>query len=363
MKAAVFREIGKPMLIEEVAIAEPGPREVLVRVKAVGLCHSDLHVIDGHLPAVLPIVLGHEAAGIVERVGSAVTNVKPGDHVIATLVFHCGHCPHCASGHLNRCMPAEARRSAGEAPRLTANGAALEQFCGTGAFAELMLVHDSGCVPIRHDMPFDCACLISCGVTTGFGAATRTANVQPGQTVAVIGCGGVGLAAVNGAAVAGARRIIAIDRVPMKLDMARAFGATDVIDASACDAVEAVLALTEKWGVDHAIEAIGLPQTAQQAFRMLCRGGTATIAGINSPGVSIDVPALAMVVGEKSIQGSYMGSVRPPIDIPAYVELFMQGKLKVEELISQRIRLEDINDAFDALARGAVARSVIIFDD
>lgn len=363
MKAAVFREIGKPMQIEEVAVAEPGPREVLVRVKAVGLCHSDLHVIDGHLPAALPIVLGHEAAGIVERVGSAVTNVKPGDHVIANLVFHCGHCQHCLSGHPNRCMPPEAKRGAGEAPRLTANGQPLEQFCGTGSFAEYMLVHDSGCVAIRHDMPFDCACLISCGVTTGFGAATRTANVHSGETVVVIGCGGVGLAAVNGAAVAGARRVIAVDRIPMKLEMAKKFGATDIIDASTCDPVEAVMALTENWGVDHAIEAIGLPQTAQQAYRMLARGGTATIAGVISPGVNIEVPGITLTIGERAIQGSYMGSVRPPIDIPRYVELYMQGKLKVEELISQRIPLSRINEAFEELARGSVARSVIVFDD
>jgi S-(hydroxymethyl)glutathione dehydrogenase/alcohol dehydrogenase len=262
MKAAVLREVGKPMAIEEVQIAEPAAQEVLVRVKAVGLCHSDLHVIDGHLPSALPIILGHEAAGIVERVGSAVTNVQPGDHVIANLVFHCGHCAHCLSGHPNRCMPPDARRAPGEPPRLSAGGVAIDQFCGTGSFAEFMLVHASGCVPIRKDMPFDCACLISCGVTTGFGAATRTANVQPGETVAVIGCGGVGLAAVNGAAVAGARRIIAIDRVPMKLDMARSFGATDVINAADTDPVVAVMALTDAWGVDHAIEAIGMPATA-----------------------------------------------------------------------------------------------------
>lgn len=362
MKAAVLREIGKPMMIEEVAVAEPGPREVLVRVKAVGLCHSDLHVIDGHLPAALPIVLGHEAAGIVERVGSDVTNVKPGDHVIASLVFHCGHCAHCVSGHPNRCMPPEARRGAGEAPRLTANGQPLEQFCGTGSFAEFMLVHDSGCVPIRKDVPFDCACLISCGVTTGFGAATRTAQVRPGETVAVIGCGGVGLAAVNGAAVAGARRIIAIDRLPMKLEMAKQFGATDTVDASQVDAVEAVLAMTGNWGVDHAIEAIGLPVTAAQAYKMLARGGTATIAGVISPGDNIEVPGLTLTIGERRLQGSYMGSVRPPIDVPNYVDLFMQGKMKVAELISQRIPLERINEAFDELARGSVLRSVIVFD-
>ena len=360
MKAAVLRELGKPMAIEDVAIDAPGGREVLVRTKAVGLCHSDLHVIDGHFPVPLPAVLGHEAAGIVERVGADVTTVKPGDHVVVCAVFHCGHCAQCLTGHPNLCSPRDATRSREAQPRLAAGGERLSQFCGTGSFAELMLVHESGCVPIRRDMPFDRACLVSCGVATGFGAVTRTAGVRPGETVAVIGCGGVGLAAVNGAAVAGARRIIAIDRLPMKLDLARTFGATDTIEAAAdVDVVARVMELTGGEGIDHAIEAIGLAQTAQQAFNMLRKGGTATIAGAVTSG--IELPGLNLIY-EKRIQGSFMGGVRPSVDIPHYVDLYMQGKLRIDELISKRIRLEQINEGFEDMARGAVARSVIEFD-
>ena len=360
MKAAVLREVGKPMTIEEVAIGEPGAHEVLVRTKAVGLCHSDLHVIDGHFPVPLPAILGHEAAGIVERVGEGVATVKVGDHVIVCAVFHCGHCGQCLTGHPNLCTSADATRDAAAEPRLAAGDERISQFCGTSSFAERMLVHESGCVPIRRDMPFDRACLVSCGVATGFGAVTRTAQVRPAQTVAVIGCGGVGLAAVNGAVVAGARQIIAIDRAPMKLDLARTFGATDTIEACAdADVVGRVRELTGGEGVDHAIEAIGLAQTARQAFDMVRRGGAATIAGVITSDVQL--PGMAFI-REKRIQGSFMGGVRPSVDIPHYVDLYMQGKLRLDELISRRIRLEQINEGFEDMARGAVARSVIEFD-
>ena len=360
VKAAVLRNIGGPMTIEEVEISGPERHEVLVRTKAVGLCHSDLHVIDGHLPMPLPTVLGHEAAGVVERVGEGVTNVKEGDHVIVCAVFHCGRCDQCLSGHANLCTVSVASRAADQPPRLTAGDEPLFQFCGTGSFAEYMVVQESGCVPIRKDMPFDRACLVSCGVATGFGAVNRTARVSPGERVAVIGCGGVVLAAVNGAAIAGARRIIAIDRVPMKLDLARKLGATDIIEAGAdVDVVGEVMRLTDNAGVDHAIEAIGLPQTATQAFAMLRRGGTATIAGVLMS--NLELPGLALL-HERRVQGSFMGGVRPSIDIPRYVDLYMQGRLRIDELISKRIRLDEINQGFADLAGGAVVRAVIEFD-
>lgn len=225
----------------------------------------------------------------------------------------------------------------------------------------MMLVHESGCVAIRRDMPLDRACLISCGVSTGFGAAARTANVQPGQTVAVIGCGGVGLSAVNGAAVAGADRIIAVDRLPVKLEMARRFGATDVVDASSGDMAQQVLQLTGGRGVDHALEAVGRKETIEAAFAMLGKGGVATVMGVARADTRIELPPLAFM-REKRIQGSMMGGVRLAIDVPAYVELYMQGRLKLDDLISQRLSLGEINNGFDDLRRGDVARSVIVFD-
>ncbi len=350
-----------PMGIEDVSISKPGPREVLVRLAAVGVCHSDLHIITGDLPHPLPAVLGHEAAGIVEQVGSDVRAVKPGDHVIVCLTFHCGHCEQCEGGNSYRCMPDEAVRGPHEAPRLSIGTTPVAQFMNMGAFAEQMLVHESGCVPITRDMPFDRACLIGCGVSTGFGAVARTAGVRPGETVAVIGCGGVGLAAINAAAVAGGSRIIAIDRLASKLEMARSFGATDTVDASTGGVVEQVMALTRGRGVDHAIEAIGLKSTIEDAFNSLCKGGTATVAGAARPDTLIELPALSLL-REKKLQGSMMGGVRTSIDIPRYVDMYMVGKLKLDELISCRRPLSEINEAFEDMRKGAVARSVIVFD-
>ena len=338
MKAAVFREVGRPMEIEEVEISKPKSREVLIRVSSVGLCHSDLHIMDGALPMALPAILGHEAAGIVEQVGSDVKTVKVGDHIIVSLAFSCGHCEQCHSGHTYRCVTPEAQRAADEPARLYRGEENFGQFMNTGSFAEMMLVHESGCVPIRRDMPLDRACLIACGLSTGFGAVTNTAKVRPGETVVIIGCGGVGLPAINGAVVAGASRIIAIDRMPSKLEMARVFGATDVINAAEGNIVEQVLALTNGRGVDHAIEAIGRKETIEAAFTMLA------------------------FLREKKIQGSMAGGIRLSIDIPYLVDLYMRGGLKIDELISQRLELSDINKGFDDMRKGEIARSVIMFD-
>jgi S-(hydroxymethyl)glutathione dehydrogenase/alcohol dehydrogenase len=251
MKAAVLREVGKPIEIAEVAIGTPGPREVLIRTRAVGLCHSDLHVIEGVLPFPLPTILGHESAGIVEAVGSEVRTVKVGDHVVTCLSTFCGHCEHCLAGNMARCSGSETRRREGEPPRLSEGGQPVTQFVNLSSFAELMLVHEHACTAIRRDMPFDRAALIGCAVVTGVGAVIHTANVRPGETVAVIGCGGVGLSCINGAAITGAGRIIAIDTLGSKLNLAKEFGATDVIDARAGDPVEQVLEMT-KGGVHHA---------------------------------------------------------------------------------------------------------------
>ncbi|MNM72837.1 S-(hydroxymethyl)mycothiol dehydrogenase [compost metagenome] len=360
MKAAVFKEVGVPLSIEEVTISKPGPREVLIRTVAVGVCHSDLHMVDGSYPYPLPVVLGHEAAGIVEAVGSEVRSVKPGDHVVTCLSAFCGHCEHCVTGHLSLCVSPETKRGPEEEQRLTYVQKPMPQFMNLSAFAEQMLVHENACVSIRRDMPMDRAALLGCAVTTGTGAVFNTAKVRPGETVAVIGCGGIGLAAINGAVLAGAGRVIAIDMLDSKLELAKKFGATDVVNAKNGDAIQQVQELT-RGGVHHAFECIGLKQTAEQAFGMLKRGGTATIIGMIKPGVNVELPGLAFL-GEKRIQGSMMGSNRFPVDLPNLVDFYMQGRLKLDEMISQRIRLDQINEAFDELKRGELARSVIVFE-
>ncbi|CAN5272649.1 Zn-dependent alcohol dehydrogenase [soil metagenome] len=364
MKAAVLREVGQPLQIEDVSIGKPGPHEVLIRTKAAGVCHSDLHFIEGSYPHPLPAVLGHESAGIVEAVGSEVRTVKVGDHVITCLSAFCGHCEVCLTGHMNLCISPETKRAKGEEPRLfkedLAGPSKMAQFLNLSSFAELMLVHEHACVAIRKDMPFDRAALIGCSVMTGVGAVIHTSSVRPGETVAVIGCGGVGLATINGAAMAGAGRIIAIDRVPHKLALAKLFGATDVIDANDGDAVKQVQELTGG-GVHHSFEAIGLKATAEQSFKMLRRGGTANIIGMIPVGTMIELHGPDFL-GEKKIQGSFMGGNRFPVDMPRLVDAYMVGKLKLDELISRRIRLEEVNSAFDELKRGELARSVIVFD-
>jgi S-(hydroxymethyl)glutathione dehydrogenase/alcohol dehydrogenase len=353
MKAAVLREVGKPLQIEDVQINKPGPREVLVRTKAAGLCHSDLHFMEGSYPHPLPAVLGHESAGVVEAVGSEVRTVKPGDHVITCLSAYCGHCESCLTGRLSLCVSPETKRDSGDEPRLTQNGAPLPQFLNLSSFAEYMLIHEHACVSIRKDMPLDRAALIGCSVMTGVGAAIHTSGVRPGETVAVIGCGGVGLSAINGAAIAGAGRIIAVDMFGSKDNLAREFGATDFIDASKTDAVKEVLEMT-RGGVHHAFEAIGLSKTAEQAFNMLRRGGTANIIGMIPIGQNVTLPGAAFL-GEKRIQGSLMGSNRFPVDMPRLVDFYMSGKLKLDEMISQRIRLDQVNEGFADMKKGGLA--------
>jgi S-(hydroxymethyl)glutathione dehydrogenase/alcohol dehydrogenase len=360
MKAAVLREIRTPLQIEDVQISKPGPHEVLIRTVAAGVCHSDLHYIEGSYPFPLPAVLGHESAGIVEEVGSEVRSVKPGDHVITCLSAFCGHCEHCLTGHMSLCVSSETRRDKKSEQRLTMASMRMNQFANLSSFAEYMLTHEHACVAIRKDMPLDRAALIGCSVTTGIGAVIHTSNVRAGETVAVIGCGGVGLAAINGAAIAGAGRIIAVDRIASKLNLAKVFGATDVVDASEGDAVAQVMEMTSG-GVHHSFEAIGLKTTVEQAFAMLRRGGTANVIGMVPVGVNIEL-AGSEFLSEKRIQGSMMGSNRFPIDMPRFVDFYMSGKLKLDDLISRRIKLEQVNEAMDELKTGALARSVIMFD-
>ncbi len=359
MKAAILRSVGSPLSIEDVAISKPGPREVLIRTAATGVCHSDLHFYEGSYPTRLPTILGHESAGVVEAVGSEVRSVQPGDHVVTCLSAFCGHCDHCVSGHISRCVSPETQRAKTDEPRLGDSAAPMTQFLHLSAFAEQMLIHENACVRIRPDMPLDRAALLGCAVITGYGAITYTAQVRPGESVAVIGCGGIGLCAINAAALAVAGRIIAIDRIAEKEDLARRFGATDFIDASDGQAVARIIEMT-RGGVDHAIEAIGLAKTAEDAFTMLRRGGTATIVGMIPVGQKVSLNGYEFLA-EKSLKGSNMGSNRFPVDIPRLVDFYMSGRLRLDELISRRIGLHQIEEAFAEMKGGNIARSVITF--
>jgi S-(hydroxymethyl)glutathione dehydrogenase/alcohol dehydrogenase len=361
MKAAVLHEVGKPLIVEDVQVDDPGPREVLVRTIASGVCHSDYHYMNGSYTPDLPVVLGHEASGIVEGVGRDVTYLAPGDHVISCLSMYCGSCRNCLIGKTYICENSGAiKRPAREIPRLSQNGRIVHQGLGLGAFAEQMLLHEHALVKIRPDMPFDRAALIGCAVTTGIGSVIHTAAVEPGSTVAVIGCGGVGLSAISGAALAGASRIIAIDIHDHKLELAEQFGATDGVNASAVDPVETVLEWTGG-GIDYSFEALGLKKTCEQAFAMLRPSGTACVIGMVPQGEKIEIDAVALA-DDRRLIGSNMGSNTFRIDMPHFVDSYLNGKLNLDALISQRVPLEMVNEAFADMLAGNVARTVITFD-
>lgn len=361
MKAAVLIEAGKPLQIEQIYISNPGPHEVLIRTAACGLCHSDLHFIEGTYPHPLPAIPGHEAAGIVEAVGSEVRTVKVGDAVVTCLSAFCGHCEYCVTGRMSLCLGGDTRRKAGEAPRLTRpDGSIVNQMLNLSAYAEMMLVHEHACVAIHPDMPLPQASVIGCAVTTGAGTIFNACKVTPGETVAVIGCGGVGLATINAAKIAGAGRIIAADPMPEKRALAMRLGATDVIDPMDADAAKQIQELT-KGGVDHAIEAVGRPASGELAVKSLKRGGTATILGMMPLQHSVGLSAMDLLSGKK-LQGAIMGGNRFPVDIPRLVDFYMRGLLDLDTIISETIPLERINEGFDQMKRGDSARSVIVFD-
>ena len=361
MKSALLIEAGKPLQIEQVNIANPGPHEVLIRTAACGLCHSDLHFIEGAYPHPLPAIPGHEAAGIVEAVGSEVRTVKVGDAVVTCLSAFCGHCEYCVTGRMSLCLGGDTRRKPGEAPRLTRpDGSVVNQMLNLSAYAEMMLVHEHACVAIHPDMPLPQASVIGCAVTTGAGTIFNACKVTPGETVAVIGCGGVGLATINAAKIAGAGRIIAADPLPEKRALAMQLGATDVVDALADDAAAQIQELT-KGGVDHAIEAVGRPASGTLAVKSLKRGGTATILGMMPLQHSVGLSAMDLLSGKK-LQGAIMGGNRFPVDIPRLVDFYMRGLLDLDTIISETIPLERINEGFDQMKRGDAARSVIVFD-
>jgi S-(hydroxymethyl)glutathione dehydrogenase/alcohol dehydrogenase len=359
MKAAVLHAANQPLTIEEVGLTKPQSREVLLRTAFAGLCHSDLHFIEGLYPHPTPVVLGHESAGIVEAVGDGVSYVKPGDHVITCLSVFCGTCSQCVTGHPNLCENTDVKMPPGVARRMTWKGGHMNQAFNLSSFAEQMLVHENAMVKIDADIPLDRAALVGCGVMTGVGAVFNAAKVEPGATVAVIGCGGVGLSAVNGAALAGAERIIAIDTLASKLELARELGATDTLNASNADPVQQVRELTGG-GVHYSFEALGTKATAEQAFGMLRPGGTATIIGMVPFGVKIELHGYDFL-RDRKLQGTSMGGNRFRVDMPRLLSLWRQGRLKLDHLISGRLKLEQVNEGFAALKSGAPVRQLIDF--
>ena len=360
-RAAVLHEGTDVLAIEEITSTPLAAREVRVRTAACGLCHSDYHVIDGTLVRPRPHLLGHEAAGVVVEVGAHVSGVAVGDHVVTCLVMGCGDCRRCAQGQPTLCTgAASVRRSPGEPARQhTADGRPITPFANVGGLAEEIVIDERGLVVVDRDLPLDLAAILGCAVVTGLGAVFNVARVEPGESVAVIGCGGVGLNVIQGARIAGASRIIAIDLSPAKLAAARALGATDTVDASQADAVAEVQRLVPG-GVDHAFEVIGRPATAEQALAMCANGRTAYVVGVMADDATFSVRAEHMKRG-RSLRGVQMGSTRPRLDIPRYVEMWRRGQLDLEGMVSRRVPLEEVDEGFRAMAAGEVNRAVVVF--
>lgn len=364
MKAVVFAEPSAPIEYTDVELAAPRAGEVRVRIAAAGVCHSDLHVKRGEWDAPAPLVMGHEGSGVVTELGEGVTSLAVGDHVVLSWVPPCGECRYCRSGHEARCQ----KVATVVAPkgvlfdgtsRLSRDGEPVHHYLGVSSFAEEVVVPASGAVKVRDDAPLDVIAVVGCAVATGVGAVLNTAAVEPGSTVAVIGCGGVGLNVVQGAKLAGAERIVAIDVLADKTQMALQFGATDRIDASQADAVEQLFELIPD-GVDYAFDAIGRTSTTEQAIRMLGLGGAAVIVGLPPTGAKASFEPLVLAEADQRILGSNYGSVRPSIDIPALVDRYMDGQLKLDPLISGKRPLAEAAEAFDDLEKGSVLRTLLI---
>ncbi len=373
VRAAVLRQMGRPLPyaqshpldIVEVDLAAPGPGEVLVRIKAAGLCHSDLSVINGSRPRPLPMVLGHEAAGVVEEVGPGVGSLTAGDHVVLVFVPSCGQCLPCATGRPALCEPGAKANGIGTLLRgdrkLSLACEAVNHHIGCSAFAEYAVVSQESCVKVATDLPFDHAALFGCAILTGVGAVVNTARVPTGSSVAVAGLGGVGLSAVLGAITAGARQVIAVDVADDKIAFARALGATHGVNASAPDAVERIKALSGG-GVDFFFEMAGVVAALELAYKATARGGTTVTAGLPDPAKMVSIPAVSLVAEERTLKGSYIGSCVPRRDLPRYVALFQGGRMPVDRLLTRRLQLEQINEGFDSLHDGSAVRQVIVFD-
>ena len=366
MKAAVLDEVGARYEVRDVQIDSPIGREVLIDVKASGLCHSDEHIRANDFGFPMPTILGHKIAGIVREVGDYVTEFEVGDHVVGCLVAFCGHCDQCIQGAPFRCLNQDTAgiRQPDEPARLsTPDGTPITQFQGLAGFAEQALVHENQLVAVNKQIPFDRACLLGCGVITGVGTAVNTAGVRVGDYVAVFGAGGVGLNGVQGAAIAGARKVIAIDLQPSKLELAKKFSATDVINPAEENLEERIREITYGHGVDHAFEMIGILPTMKQAFSILAKDGTAYVIGMQKPGTTLNLELFNdVLMNRKAVKGVYMGSTNPRLDIALYADLYTQGRLNLDDLVSKHIDLEAINETYAELEGGQVARAVITFD-
>lgn len=358
MRAALFVGPNQPLSIEDVKPAEPGPTDVVVEIGASGVCHSDLSAQSGYLPLPPGVILGHEGTGRVVEVGRDVTKLRKGDRVVASFVPACGTCWFCLRDQSNLC---ELEVQTMMTPRgARSDGSPYLAFTGLGTFAEAITAHESSVVRIEGDVPDEELALIGCGVTTGVGAALNTARVEPGSTVAVVGCGGVGQSVIQGARIAGASRIIAVDMVPMKRAQARKFGATDEVDPGQGDPVAQVKELTGGRGADYAFEVVGLPETIVQAYNMARNGGSVCIVGMSRMDAMVTLPAFQLFYEEKRILGSKYGSAQVRRDFQRFIDLIQTGRLDTSAMVSRRIRLDEVNDAFRAMQAGEVIRSVIV---
>ncbi|MGH9017683.1 MAG: Zn-dependent alcohol dehydrogenase [Acidimicrobiales bacterium] len=360
VRAAVLRGVGRPFEVEDIALEPVGPRYVRVKMAASGVCHSDLSVQNGSLPFAFPTVLGHEGSGVVAEVGADVTRVAVGDHVVLTWIPPCRQCFWCLHGQPMLCSVGMGESIGG--PYGSVGGQRLIRGLGTATFAEQTLVPEAQVVKVDAAAPLDLAALVGCALSTGIGAVWHTAAVEPGATVAVIGCGGVGLSVIQGARLAGASTIVAIDHMAAKLTAATAMGATHAVDSSADDPVAAVMALTADRGTDYAFEVVGKAPTIRLAFTVARRGGTAVLVGAGSPAEEVSFSAFELFVGAKTMVGCVYGSTDPDRDFPAMVAMVADGTIDGQGMVSRRIALDDINDGFRAMEAGEVVRSVIVFD-
>lgn len=365
-KAAVCVGLNEPLEIQDLELEAPHAGEIRVRMGASGVCHSDLSIQNGTLMGAFPMVLGHEGAGVVEEIGEGVTGLEVGDHIVVSWVPQCGECFFCRKGQGFLCESGGMAMVTGGlldgSTRFSRNGEPIKQMACSGTFSEQAVIPAIGAVKIPKDVPLEIGALIGCGVLTGVGAALNTANIKRGDTVAVIGCGGVGLNVIQGAKIAGAEEIIAVDMLPNKLDMAKQFGATTLVNAGDGDPVSQVMELTEQRGVDVAFEVIGLKQTIEQTVMMTRRGGEAILVGVPRMEVMLELPAFfGVVLMSKTIKGCWYGSSNVQEDVPRLLEYYKSGELKLDELISRRISVDEVNDAFKAMEAGEVARSVISY--